>query len=205
MNVPSEATDSARGLPADAGPRLYGVIDVLRADRIAGWAIDRTDATAALDIDIRRDGRVVASVRADRPRPDLVKTGVGTGRYGFAADLDPPLEPGFEFTVGAVARAPDGARLELRRSGGRDRDPERRLVERLYEEVRALRAARGAPADALAGLVERLEVVQARIEATLGRIEPPEAAAPGPNLVLWLALATAGVSVGLGVLSLLWS
>ncbi|MFT3973995.1 MAG: hypothetical protein QM699_11260 [Amaricoccus sp.] len=134
----------------------------------------------------------------------LVKTGVGSGRYGFAADLDPPLEPGFEFTVVAVARAADGARLDLRRSGARDRAPERRLVERLYEEVTALRMAQAAPSDALMGLAERLELVQARIEATLARVEPPGAAPSGPNLILGLALATAGVSIALGILSLVW-
>lgn len=215
MKVPTEATDSTdpseSSAPdvADAGPRLYGVVDVLRADRIAGWAIDRTDAGVALDVEIRRDGRVVATVRADRPRADLVKTGVGSGRYGFAADLDPPLEPGFEFTVSATVRAADGVSLELRRSGARERErdraPDRRLVERLYEEVQAIREAQAAPGVALVALVERLELVQARIEATIARIEPREAPGPGPNVVLWLALATAGVSIALGVLSLAWS
>lgn len=204
MTVPNKVIESTPGAPADAGPRLYGVIDVLRADRIAGWAIDRTDAGAALDVEIRRDGRLVTTVRADRPRPDLVKTGVGSGRYGFAADLDPPIEPGFEFTVAAIARALDGASLELRRSGARDRTPDRRLVERLYEEVKALRDAQAAPVDALAALVDRIELVQARLEATIARVEPVETAASGPNVVLWLAVATASVSVALGVLSLIW-
>lgn len=206
MTSPSEATDSSQGMPTDSGPRLYGVVDVLRTDRIAGWAIDRTDSSAALDVEIQREGRKVAIVRADRPRADLVKTGVGTGRYGFACELDPPLEPGFEFTVAAVAHAADGASLELRRSGSRGGrgDPERRLVERLYEEVKAVRAAQEAPIESLLALVERLEITQARLEAAIGRVEPPEHVS-GPNLVLWLAVAIAGVSLTLGMLSLVWS
>lgn len=206
MTSPSEATDSSQGAPTDSGPRLYGVVDVLRTDRIAGWAIDRTDASVALDVEIQREGRTVAVVRADRPRADLVKTGVGTGRYGFVCDLDPPLEPGFEFTMAAVARAADGVSLELRRSGSRGGrgDPERRLVERLYEEVKAVRAAQEAPVEALLALVERLEITQARLEAALGRVEPPEPVV-GPNLVLWLAVAIAAVSLTLGMLSLVWS
>lgn len=206
MTSPSEATDSSQGAPTDSGPRLYGVVDVLRTDRIAGWAIDRTDASVALDVEIQREGRTVAVVRADRPRADLVKTGVGTGRYGFVCDLDPPLEPGFEFTMTAVARAADGVSLELRRSGSRGGrgDPERRVVERLYEEVKAIRAAQQAPLESLLALVERLEITQARLEAALGRVEPPEPVG-GPNLVLWLAVAIAAVSLTLGMLSLVWS
>lgn len=192
-------------LPPEAGPRLYGVIDVLRADRIAGWVIDRTDASAALDVEIRREGRAVATVRADRLRADLEKTGVGTGRYGFSCELDPVLEPGFEFTLTALARTPDGAALELRRSGSRNRDPERRLIERIYEEVTALRATQAAPGDALAGLLERVEVTQARLEAALVRAEPPApASATGLRLLAGLAFATAAVSLGVGIASLLW-
>lgn len=199
------AAAPASDLPPEAGPRLYGVIDVLRADRVAGWVIDRTDAAAALDVDIRREGRVVATVRADRPRADLEKTGVGTGRYGFACELDPVLEPGFEFTLTATARAADGATLELRRSGSRGRDPERRLIERLYEEVAAIRAAQAAPGDTLAGLLERVEVAQARLEAGLVRVEPPApGAAAGLRLLAGAALATALLSLGVGVASLLW-
>ncbi len=93
---------------ATLGPRLYGVIDVIKPDRIAGWAIDRSDSQAALMIDIAREGVPVGTVRADRSRKDLERGGVGTGRYGFAFEMTPPLEPGFEFTVSATARAADG-------------------------------------------------------------------------------------------------
>ena len=62
------AADTSPPAAEDIGPRIYGVIDVLRADRVAGWAIDRSDAAAALDIDILRDGRVIRTVRADRHR-----------------------------------------------------------------------------------------------------------------------------------------
>lgn len=200
----TDTGDTMFATPTEALPRLYGVIDVLRADRIAGWAIDRTDASAALDVEIRRNGRVVATVCADHPRPDLLKTGVGSGRYGFAADLDPPLEPGFEFTVGAIARAMDGANLELGRSGPRDRDADRRLIERLSDEVAAIRESSAAPIAELSALVDRLEQAQSRLESMLGRAEVAEGAGAGPNLVLGLALTTAGVSIGLGVLSLVW-
>ncbi|MBP7003178.1 hypothetical protein, partial [Amaricoccus sp.] len=127
---------------ADGGPRVYGVIDVLRPDRVSGWAIDRADAAAAVEIEILREGAPVARVRADRERRDLARGGVGTGRYGFSAPLDPPLEPGFEFTLRVRARTVDGDVADLRRAAatGAAPDPDRRLLERLYEELRALAA-----------------------------------------------------------------
>ena len=50
---------------ADQGPRLYGVFDLARPDRVAGWAIDRADAAASVAVEILREGVPVATVRAD--------------------------------------------------------------------------------------------------------------------------------------------
>ena len=203
----SPAPPEAQG---DAGPRLYGVIDVVRPDRIAGWAIDRTDSAAALSIDIAREGKLVGSVRADRPRKDLERGGVGTGRYGFVFDLDPPLEPGFDFTLAVTARAADGFTTELRRAGGgADADPHRRLLERTFDEVRRLAEAGGRDAaapglDALTAVAHRLEVVQARIEATLSALSAPEPPSQtGLRMLLAATLAIAIGSLALGVYSML--
>ena len=120
MSLAPEPLDPAAPVPvAPIGPRLHGVVDVIRPDRIAGWAIDRADSHAALEIDIRREGRVVATVRANRFRKDLERGSVGTGRYGFSCELTPPLEPGFEFTVTGMARTADGRqfRTAARRRG----------------------------------------------------------------------------------------
>ena len=102
--------------PPTTGPGLYGVFDVSRPDRIAGWAIDRSDAAASVDGRDPARGRD-RSPRPRRPRtvPTSTKGGVGGGDYGFSAPLDPPVEPGFEFTLAAFARAADGTTQELRR------------------------------------------------------------------------------------------
>lgn len=200
----------------DGGPRLYGVMDVLRLDRVAGWAIDRTDAGVALDIEIRREGRPVATVRADRLRKDLERGGLGTGRYGFTCNLEPPLEPGFEFTVTAFARSADGALLELKRPGAATQSPdrERRMLERLYEEVTAIAnrlASQQAPAPvpqetsdaALADAVRRIELIQLRVEAALSAVAtpaPPEIR--GLRVIAGTALAIATGSLALGLWSL---
>lgn len=202
----------------DGGPRLYGVMDVLRLDRVAGWAIDRTDAAAALEIEIRREGRPVATVRADRLRKDLERGGLGTGRYGFTCTLEPPLEPGFEFTVTAVARSADGALLDLKRPGAATQSPdrERRMLERLYEEVTAIANRLAAPPPpaapapheaaeaALADAVRRIELTQLRVEAALSAVAPP--APPeikGLRAIAVTALALAAGSLALGLWSLL--
>jgi hypothetical protein len=198
-----------------ATQRINGVIDVPRPGRVAGWAIDRSDPEAAVTVTVLREGRVVGEVRADAHRPDLERGGIGTGRYGFALDLDPPLEPGFEFTVTAIARASDGTTGEIR-PVGRARPAEdagRRLAERTFAEVTQLRGAllhlsgrqdRASEMRALE-ILDRVEVVQARLEQTLAGIAEPEALSRGRGVALAVAaaLALGAGSLALGVWSML--
>ena len=132
---------------AESATRINGVVDIPRPGRVAGWAIDRADPGAAVVVTVLREGRVVAEVRADAHRPDLERGGIGTGRYGFAIDLDPPLDPGLEFTLTAVARAADGTSGELR-PVGRARptdDAGSRLAQRTFAELRAPTRRLGPP------------------------------------------------------------
>ncbi|MDE2200334.1 MAG: hypothetical protein KGJ41_15065 [Rhodospirillales bacterium] len=77
---------------APAAPaRLEGDIGRLDPEEIAGWALDPAQPGHPVALDIVADGRVVARPRADRHRPDLDIAGLGDGRCGFAARLDPPL------------------------------------------------------------------------------------------------------------------
>lgn len=193
------------------GPRIYGVIDVMRSDRVAGWAIDRADASAALEVDVLRDGRLLGSTRAARLRPDLQKAGVGTGAYGFRVDLSPPVEPGFEFTLTVVARTGDGARAELKRAGASAApgDPTTRLLERTYEAVTRLAAAAAvppppAPASRLVEAIERIELVQARLEAAIAAVEapPPPPRDKALTRIVYASLAAAAISLAAGLRSL---
>ena len=198
MAIPAP-TPAPVAVPDDGGPRLYGVVDVVKPDRIAGWVIDRRDSRAALDVEVRREGRLVATVKAERPRRDLEKAGVGTGRYGFACEIDPPLDPGFEFTLTGTARAADRTAEALRRPAAQAGGPERRLLERIFEELR-----NAAEPAALHEVVQRIEVAQARIEAALAAIEPP-AAPPVPKglrLLVGVAMALAAVSLAIGLVSM---
>jgi len=62
--------------------RVQGMIDRVAPDVIAGWAISDDDPQAAVTLDIW-DGPIrLASVVADRPRPDLGSRGLGDGSVG---------------------------------------------------------------------------------------------------------------------------
>jgi hypothetical protein len=221
---PVQGPGGGAGATPVPAARLYGVIDVLRPNRVAGWVIDRADEAAAVAVDILRDGRVVASVVADRHRPDLQKGGIGTGRYGFLVPLDPPVDDGFEFTVSALARTADGHSLTLRPVPGTlpDVPPDRRLLQRLVEGMAELRAAQvraalsapgvtpevtpeATPDAMLVTAMERIELVQARIEARLDALERPPAppAAARFRLVSLAAVAVGAASLAWGVMSLL--
>ncbi|HEX5935948.1 MAG TPA: hypothetical protein VFY63_17445 [Pseudorhizobium sp.] len=200
MPLASEQAD----LPvATVGPRVYGVVDIVRPTRIAGWAIDRSDSAGSVDIDVRREGKLLATVRADRPRRDLERGGVGTGRYGFVCDLDPPIQPGFEFTVTATARTADGTTCELKKAGQKDdaRPTELRLVERIFEIVS--QSSVPDPVRDLAAAIERIEMVQARLEAALGGMDAPRLPSQtGLWIIAGLSLAVALTSLAIGLASM---
>jgi hypothetical protein len=115
-----DATDdlqqSASAAPADrpaaaAGPSgpaaLRGYIDVIRPDRICGWAQFSGDPEQPVALDIHVGGRRRGQVVAGRYRADL--QGLGSGRHAF--EFTPPL--GWRFAPGSVEVRPsrDGAPL----------------------------------------------------------------------------------------------
>lgn len=204
-------TDQTPLSPNLKEPRLYGVVDVLRPDRVAGWVIDRTDAARAATIEIRREGRLVGTATANRPRKDLERQAVGTGSYGFAFTFDPPLEEGMEFTVTVTARSHDGAELMLQpaASAAKAISAERRALGRILAQLAGLQADLGALRQAVtlaqdgnARFQERLELVQLRLEAAISGVEAPRRGATG-----WLAgVAILGAVLATGSLALgLWS
>lgn len=213
-----EAGELAPNGPAPGGDnraRINGVVDVVRPDRVAGWAVDRASAAAAVSVDILREGRLVASVRADRQRPDLARNGIGTGHYGFTADLDPPLAPGMGFTISAIGRADDGGSGSLRRIAGAapSEEPDRRLLEEIYlillrgRAPAAERPPAGNPVD-LAEIASRIGEVAARIEVAQARLDarleaPPSATGGrmGLRLIAATAVAAAILSIAAGLAS----
>lgn len=216
MTKDKPVENTASGGDQKPGERIYGVIDLLRTNRIAGWAVDRRDSAAVVSVEIWRENARVATVRADRLRPDLVSGGVGGGHYGFAADIDPPIEPGFEFTVTAKARAADGAETVLGRGALKEgkASADRRLAERTFGEVSRLKAdvaalaARGSCAEEIGriqSVLDQIEVTQVRLDASIASCgaKAPNEARAGLRIVAMGAIVIALGALGAGAWSLL--
>jgi hypothetical protein len=99
------APADGRSGPEGAGPAIVGYIDRIDGARVSGWAWDRTQPDLALDVEIRLGGRSVATVRADRLRKDLARSGTGNGYHAFEAVLDAPIAEADRALVAALARA----------------------------------------------------------------------------------------------------
>jgi hypothetical protein len=96
------APEDGRGAPAS--PAIVGYIDRIDGTRVSGWAWDRNQPDVAVDVEIRIGTRTVATVRADRLRKDLARSGTGNGYHAFEAALQEPVGEAERHLVGAVAR-----------------------------------------------------------------------------------------------------
>jgi len=197
--------------------RVNGVYDLPAPNRVAGWAIDRADPEAAVEVEVYNEGVLLKRVRADRHRPDLERGGIGTGNYGFSVEIDPPIAPGMAFALSARAVTGDGVTGPLRATGkaAPSEDPDQVLLERTFEQTVALKAEVGKlrravesqrePADVagLSTVLERIEVVQARLDGVAAETEAPPDPSVGPGLRI-----AVGVALGMSTLALvlgLWS
>lgn len=110
---------AAAGVEKTADPPLpeklvEGYIDAINGGRISGWAWCRSLPSLAVEVEIRIADRLAAVARADLPRPDLAKAGLGDGRHGFSVLLDDPVAEDARASVSAFVRcSPDGNRAPL--------------------------------------------------------------------------------------------
>ena len=88
--------------------RLLGSVDQVGPECVEGWAMDEQVRDVPLRLGFFEDGNLVASVLADRYRPDLAAAGIGFGRHGFRVAI-----PRSDRSVRRidVRRADDGALL----------------------------------------------------------------------------------------------
>jgi hypothetical protein len=136
---PSEAAiDRFAEVPA---PRFAGYLDMVRGvERIGenditlpdermvgfdGWVHSPDWPGAAPAIELRADGRTIASAGAERHRPDLAAAGIGDGRHAFSFEVDSSLLDGAAILTLAAAgseQALAGGRLAIR-GAALDRSP----------------------------------------------------------------------------------
>jgi hypothetical protein len=116
----SVAADGHRPAPlAIEGLRCQGGIDHRGVGQITGWARAASHPDRKLTVRLEQAGRVVATARADLPRPDLAKAGFADADCGFSLEL--PAEPAdapFEVVVEENAWRFDQPPFRLAFNGG---------------------------------------------------------------------------------------
>jgi len=174
----------SRAAVTDA-PQVAGFVEAITADQVLGWAWDSGSPETRLAIELRLDGAVVAEGRADRPRSDLARHGIGDGAHAFAIDLSEAARA-HAASVIVVARGVDGAETVLPCSQPaapaapvetvrlmrmvEALGSSQRLVQRNLQELVLSERSRGERADQTAEAVERLAGIQTRLaeqQATL--------------------------------------
>jgi len=113
LNTPSrQYSCSAPTAPAPEtapAPVTYGAPeghhDLAQCDLVKGWAADRRALNQSVSVDIFLDGTRIATVRADKARPDV---GQHLGDNGLH---------GFEYTIPAALRTPGTHTVEVRFAG----------------------------------------------------------------------------------------
>jgi SAM-dependent methyltransferase len=73
-------------LPSDPA-RFVGFLELVNADRIAGWAWDSRLPDDPIDVDIYVDEKPARTIRADQLGADLLNAGIGNGYHRWSCPL----------------------------------------------------------------------------------------------------------------------
>ena len=205
--------------PSDNEGRVNGIVDRPTSGRIAGWAIDRADPSSHVIVDILYEGALIGQVPATEYRKDLKGNGIGTGKYGFKFDLSDRIDAEMSFAITAVARTKDGICAPSRNTGrmAQSEDPAIRMSQRSYLNGVALRrdvmqmlhelSAENqdkSPGTDITDSLDRIELVQARLEELLSKADTvePSSQPAGLKWAVAIALLFGLSSFALGVVSL---
>lgn len=78
-----------------AGPPVYeGFHDITNCNGIMGWAWDKNQPDAPIQIDIYEGDKLLATVTANEFRQDLLSASIGNGKHGFTYPVPPRLKDG---------------------------------------------------------------------------------------------------------------
>jgi hypothetical protein len=80
-------------------PVYQGNHDVADCQMIAGWAWDRNQPNAAINVDIYDGTALIATVSANQFRQDLVNAGMGNGIHGFGFTTPASLKNGQSHSI----------------------------------------------------------------------------------------------------------
>ncbi|HEX5506652.1 MAG TPA: SH3 domain-containing protein [Thermomicrobiales bacterium] len=93
--APARLDRAASATPDDRPAVAYaGRQEETTCDTLRGWAWDRTQPDQPVYVQIFDGARLLATLRADEPRPDLRVAGIGDGAHGFQYALPPTVRDG---------------------------------------------------------------------------------------------------------------
>lgn len=78
---------------------VEGFLDVVNADVIAGWAMDKTQPASPVTVDLYDGDALLASVPANQFRQDLLAAGKGDGYHAFSVPTPARLKDGNPHTI----------------------------------------------------------------------------------------------------------
>jgi hypothetical protein len=88
-----------RNLKSNLPPDYGGFHDVADCEKVYGWAWDKNQPDATLNVEIYDGNTLIATVPADIFREDLSSAGIGDGEHGFAYQLPPSLKDGRSHSI----------------------------------------------------------------------------------------------------------
>lgn len=98
--------------------RLRGWGEVTREGRVAGWAVDRSEPSRRVEVQLYVDGRFAEAGVAEWPRQDVVAAGEARDeRCGYSFGLPPLAEGAHEARVFAAHAVEGGAYRTLQMTG----------------------------------------------------------------------------------------
>jgi hypothetical protein len=100
------------GADPRAGQAVRGYVDSVTTAAIDGWAFEPANPTERVVVELRLDGRTLATTVADRHRPDLVRAGIGDAFHGFRFTLRPDWAER-RAELAAIAHSADGTEVPL--------------------------------------------------------------------------------------------
>lgn len=210
----AEPSDTGVGGRRVSDSRFQGSLDVVQSTRLAGWAMDQEAPEAAVVVEIVLETEVIGKVAADRLRKDLEKAGIGTGRYGFEMIPVRPLAEQDLARLAVRVRSADGVFASIPNRAAVAHKATSGEGAMVAGELKELRAAVGRLGQSLGPVGERLaermdaiDVAQARLDASVARIERAleqrlGRGGRGIGTAVSLLSAIAILSLGLGIVSL---
>ena len=104
---------SARVPKSNVSSTANGSLERVDCERSAGWAWDPQQPDTPISVEVYVDDNLVATVRADQLRRELVLNLKGNGKHGFVVETPAALKDGVAHQIRVKIAGP---RIELRGS-----------------------------------------------------------------------------------------